>query len=145
MTREQAYALFENIAEMTGTKDRLHLIKATKDEMKEEEEASEIREILINRHHFKDIEFYSSLTNKNYYTKTNEKGTLSIFEKDSNVEIPNNTFLSTSLSFTFFKLNAITIIGTIAINATIISEHINKPFVINPPSILVLYYKKRRI
>lgn len=91
MTKEQAYALFESIAEMSGTKDRLHLIKPTEDEMKEEQEASEIREILINRHHFKDIEFYSSLTNKNYYTKTNEKGTLSIFEKDTDLEIPNNS------------------------------------------------------
>lgn len=91
MTKEQAYSLFESIAEISGTKDRLHLIKATKNEIKEEKEANEIRDILINRHHFKDIEFYSSLTNKNYYTKTSEQGTLSIFEQDTNLEIPNNS------------------------------------------------------
>ena len=45
----------------------------------------------INRHHFKDIEFYSSLTSKSYYTRTSEQGTLSIFEKDTNLEIPNNS------------------------------------------------------
>lgn len=91
MTKEQAYSLFESIAEISGTRDRLHLIKATEDEIKEEQEANEIREMSINRHHFRDIEFYSSLTNKNYYTKTSEQGTLSIFEKDTDLEIPNNS------------------------------------------------------
>jgi hypothetical protein ELI_2925 len=91
MTKEQAYILFESISEISGTKDRLHLIKATEDEIKEEQEANEIREMSINRHHFKDIEFYSSLTNKNYYTKTSEQGTLSIFEKDTDLEVPNNS------------------------------------------------------
>ena len=91
MTKEQAYILFESISEISGTKDRLHLIRATEYEIKEEQEANEIREMSINRHHFKDIEFYSSLTNKNYYTKTSEQGTLSIFEKDTDLEIPNNS------------------------------------------------------
>ena len=81
MTKEQAYSLFESIAEISGTKERLHLIKATEHEIKEEQEANEIR----------DIEFYSSLTNKSYYTRTSEQGTLSIFEKDTNLEIPNNS------------------------------------------------------
>ena len=71
MSKEQAYILFESIAEISGTKDRLHLIKATENDIKEEEEANEIREISINRHHFKDIEFHSSLTNRDYYTRTN--------------------------------------------------------------------------
>ena len=91
MTKEQAYILFESISEISGTKDRLHLIRATEYEIKEEQEANEIREMSINRHHFKDIEFYSSLTNKNYYTETSEQGTLSIFEKDTDLEIPNNS------------------------------------------------------
>ena len=91
MTKEQAYSLFESIAEISGTKERLHLIKATEHEIKEEQEANEIREMSINRHHFKDIEFYSSLTSKSYYTRTSEQGTLSIFEKDTNLEIPNNS------------------------------------------------------
>lgn len=91
MSREQAYALFESIAEISGTKDRLHLIKATENDIKEEQEANEIREISINRHHFKDIEFHSSLTNKDYYTRTNKQGTLSVFEKKNNLEVPNNS------------------------------------------------------
>ena len=91
MTKEQAYSLFESIAEISGTKERLHLIKATDHEIKEEQEANEIREMSINRHHFKDIEFYSSLTNKSYYTRTSEQGTLSILEKDTNLKIPNNS------------------------------------------------------
>lgn len=48
-------------------------------------------DLALNRHHFKEMTFYSSLTNKEYYTKTNEKGTLSIFEKATNIEIPNNS------------------------------------------------------
>ena len=35
MSREQAYALFESIAEISGTKDRLHLIKATENDIKD--------------------------------------------------------------------------------------------------------------
>lgn len=91
MSKEQSYTLLECIAEISGTKDRLHLIKATENDIKEEKEANEIREMKLNRHHFKDIEFYSSLTNKYYYTKTSEQGTLSIFEKDTNIEVPNNS------------------------------------------------------
>lgn len=91
MSKEQAYTLFECIAEISGTKDRLHLIKATENDIKEEQEASEIRDMELNRHHFKDIEFYSSLTNKYYYTKTSSQGTLSIFEKKTNTEVPNNS------------------------------------------------------
>lgn len=91
MSKEQAYTLFECIAEISGTKDRLHLIKATKNDIKDEQEASEVKEMKLNRHHFKDIEFYSSLTNKYYYTKTSNHGMLSIFEKDTNTEVPNNS------------------------------------------------------
>ena len=91
MSKEQAYTLLECIAEISGTKDRLHLIKATENDIKEEKEANEIREMKLNRHHFKDIEFYSSLTNKYYYTKTSGQGTLSIFEKNTNIEVPNNS------------------------------------------------------
>lgn len=91
MSKEQAYTLFECIAEISGTKDKLHLIKATEDNIKEEQEATEIREMKLNRHYFKDIEFHSSLTNKNYYTKTNSEGTLTIFEKGTNKEVPNNS------------------------------------------------------
>jgi len=38
---------------------------------------------------FKEFEFYSSLTDKKYYTKTNSQGTLFIFESATNKEVPN--------------------------------------------------------
>lgn len=44
-----------------------------------------------NRHHFKGTSFFSSLTQKHYYTKTNDKGTLSIYELNTNIEIQNNS------------------------------------------------------
>ena len=31
------------------------------------------------------------MTNKYYYTRTSKQGTLSVFEKDTNTEIPNNS------------------------------------------------------
>lgn len=51
----------------------------------------EKEELKLNRHHFKGVEFFSSLTNKSYYTKTNDKGTLSVYELDANIEVPNNS------------------------------------------------------
>lgn len=51
----------------------------------------EKEELKLNRHHFKGVKFFSSLTNKNYYTKTNDKGTLSIYEVDTDIEVPNNS------------------------------------------------------
>lgn len=59
-------------------------IKAT-DAVKEKEELE------LNRHHFKGAKFYSSLTNKEYYTKTNDKGTLSVYEIATGLEVPNNS------------------------------------------------------
>ena len=44
-----------------------------------------------NRHHFKDIKFKSSLTNKTYYSKTKDDGTLGIYEEETNNEVPNNS------------------------------------------------------
>lgn len=51
----------------------------------------EKEELKLNRHHFKGVEFFSSLTNKSYYTKTNDKGTLSVYELNANIEVPNNS------------------------------------------------------
>lgn len=91
MSKEDAYSLFEAIAEISGTKDRLHKWELTSKEIEEEQTAEENREINLNRHHFKDIRFSSSLTGKEYYTKTNDLGTLSVYECDSNNEIENNS------------------------------------------------------
>ena len=88
---EDAYELLEDIAIISGTKERLHLYKPTKEEVIEEETAEHNRELSKNRHHFKNIKFKSSLTNKTYYSRTKEYGTLGIYEEDTNNEIPNNS------------------------------------------------------
>lgn len=88
---EDAYELLEDIAILSGTTERLHLHKPTKEEINEEKTAEENRELAKNRHHFKNITFSSSLTNKKYYSKTKEDGTLGIYELDTNQEVPNNS------------------------------------------------------
>lgn len=88
---EDAYELLEDIAIISGTKERLHLYKPTKDEVQEEETAEKNRELAKNSHHFKDIRFKSSLTNKTYYSKTKDDGTLGIYEEGTNYEVPNNS------------------------------------------------------
>ena len=88
---EDAYELLEDIAIISGTKERLHLYKPTKEEVIEEETAEHNRELSKNRHHFKNIKFKSSLTNKTYYSRTKEDGTLGIYEEDTNSEVPNNS------------------------------------------------------
>ena len=57
-------------------------------EIEEEKEALSLSK---NRHHFKNIQFHSSLTGKSYYSKTKEDGTLGIYEKENDVEVPNNS------------------------------------------------------
>ena len=88
---EDACELLEDIAIISGTKERLHLYKPTKEEVIEEENAEKNRELSKNRHHFKNIKFRSSLTNKNYYSRTKEDGTLGIYEEETNNEVPNNS------------------------------------------------------
>ena len=85
---EEIYSAFESMAEVNGTKDRLHLWKETIEEIEDKKEALSLAK---NRHHFKNIDFYSSLTGKNYYSKTNEDGNLGIYEKETNIEVPNNS------------------------------------------------------
>ena len=85
---EEIYSAFESMAEVTGTSNRLHLWSETKEEIEENKEAITLSK---NRHHFKNISFHSSLTGKDYYSKTNEDGTLGIYEKDTGKEVPNNS------------------------------------------------------
>ncbi len=91
MSAEEAYSILETIATINGLTKNLHLVAPTKEQEADEKIANEIKKLALNRHHFKNIEFHSSLTNKTYYTRTNEKGTLSVFEKDTNIEVPNNS------------------------------------------------------
>lgn len=89
MSPEDAYSILETIAEINGMKDRLVLVEKSKDQIKDEKEAEEIT-LNHNRHHFKEIVFSCGLTGKTYKGTTNKDGTLSIIEKDTGVEIPNN-------------------------------------------------------
>lgn len=84
MTKDTAYGIFEAIAEISGTKDRLHLWVASK-----KEEAEENRDLTWNRHNFKEIEFFCSLTKKTYVSKANERGTLMIIDKETGEEVSN--------------------------------------------------------
>lgn len=90
MDAEDAYSILESIADINGLKEKLILVKPTNDEIHDEEEAGEIVELSKNRHHFREIDFTSSLTGKTYHGKTNDEGTLCIIEKDTGVEVPNN-------------------------------------------------------
>ena len=85
---EEIYSAFESMAEVTGTRDRLHKWEETNEEIEDNKEALMLSK---NRHHFKNISFHSSLTGKDYYSKTNEDGTLGIYEKNTNIEVPNNS------------------------------------------------------
>jgi len=87
MSAEAAYNIFEAMAEISGTRDRLHLWKADAKQKAEEENAEEVRELNKNRHHFKEVTFTSSLTGKTYYSKTNPDASLGIFEKDTSEEV----------------------------------------------------------
>lgn len=87
MSAEEVYNIYEAIAEISGTKDRLHKYEANNEEKAEEENAEEIRELKNNRHHFKEITFTSSLTNKTYNSKTKEDGSLGIYEHDTGIEV----------------------------------------------------------
>lgn len=83
MTANVAYSIFEVMAEISGKKNRLHKWGATKEQRAEEE----IRELSVNRHHFKQVTFGSSLTGKRYGSRINSDGSLGIYDHKSSVEI----------------------------------------------------------
>lgn len=90
MTSEKAYKILQAIAQINGLEDNLHKVKPSEKDLEEEEAAEENRFLATNRHHFKNIEFASSLTGHTYRSSTNEKGTLSIFDVTAGEEVPNN-------------------------------------------------------
>ena len=49
------------------------------------------KKLLKRTENFKEIKFKSSLTNKTYYSKTKDDGTLGIYEEETNNEVPNNS------------------------------------------------------
>ena len=80
MTSEKTYKILQAIAQINGLEENLHKVKPSEKDLEEEETAEENRILATNRHHFKNIEFTSSLTGHTYRSSTNEKGTLSIFD-----------------------------------------------------------------
>lgn len=90
MTPEDAYSLFEAIAEINNLQSNLELWRPTQEEENQQQVASEIEQLNRNRHYFRELEFSSSLTNKKYKGFTGKDGTLKIIELDSGNEIPNN-------------------------------------------------------
>lgn len=91
MTSEKAYKILQAIAQINGLEDNLHKVKPSEKDLEEEETAEENKILATNRHHFKNIEFTSSLTGHTYRSSTNEKGTLSIFDVTVGKEVPNNS------------------------------------------------------
>lgn len=90
MTSEKAYKILQAIAQINGLEGNLHKVKPSEKDLEEEETAEENRILATNRHHFKNMEFTSSLTGHTYRSSTNEKGTLSIFDVTARGEVPNN-------------------------------------------------------
>ncbi len=90
MTSEKAYKILQAIAQINGLEEKLHKVKPSEKDLDEEETAEENRILGTNRHHFKNIEFTSSLTGHTYKSSKNEKGTLSIFDVTIGEEVPNN-------------------------------------------------------
>ena len=90
MNADEAYQILEAIATINGLKNNLHLVEANAVQKEDEQEAAENRLLSKNRHHFKDITFHSSLTNKQYLAKTRDDGTLGIYESDTGREIKNS-------------------------------------------------------
>lgn len=91
MDAQDAYNILETIAEMNGLSEKLVLVEPSQHEQEEEKQASEIIKLSWNRHHFKDIEFSSSLTGKRYLGTTSDDGTLCIIDFDIKKEVPNNS------------------------------------------------------
>lgn len=90
MTSEKAYKILQAIAQINELEYNLHKVKPSEKDLEVEETAEENRILANNRHHFKNIEFTSSLTGDTYRSSTNEKGTLSIFDVTIGEEVPNN-------------------------------------------------------
>lgn len=90
MTKEEAFNLLEAIASINGLKCNLKKWEETKEEKEDIEIANKIEKLFKKRHHFKDLEFTSSLTGKKYKGTTSESGTLLIIDLETNEEVINN-------------------------------------------------------
>ena len=91
MTPEKALEILKMIATVNGMEENITVYSKTTEDIRDEKTAEEIRILSENRHHFRRIEFFSSLTNKKYCGSTSESGTLKIIEVESGKEVPNNS------------------------------------------------------
>lgn len=91
MSPDDAYSILENIAKISGIVDKLIKQPFTKQEEKDAITAEEVKKVSANRHHFKEIDFSSSLTGKKYHGTTNEDGTLKKIDVELEKEVPNNS------------------------------------------------------
>ena len=90
MSPEQAFDILLAIAKINGLTENLKKHEQTQDAEEDEIIAETISELKWNRHHFRDIEFTSSLTGHKYRGTTAEDGTLKIIDLTTNEEVPNN-------------------------------------------------------
>lgn len=91
MTPEDAYGILEMVAKINGLECNLRKYVQTKEEVADEQLAERVKIASANRHHFKDIDFASSLTGKRYHGTTAIDGTLSIIDVATGEEVPNNS------------------------------------------------------
>ena len=91
MTPEDAYKLLEMIAKINGLEGKLKLWKKTKEQVDDEQTAEKIEVLSKNRHHFKEVDFSSSLTGRKYHGSTGDDGTLKIIDVETGEEVPNNS------------------------------------------------------
>lgn len=86
MKSEDACAIFEAIAKVSGTQDKLRKYEATPEEKADEEYAEEVRELKHNKHNFKTIVFTSR--GKKYRSTPKEpNGALGIYEYETGNEV----------------------------------------------------------
>ena len=91
LSPDEAFAILLKIAKINGLEDKLVKRTATKEELQDEADAEEIKELALNRHHFKEIDFTSSITGHKYHGKTGSDGTLCIIDMDTGKEVPNKS------------------------------------------------------
>lgn len=90
MLPEEAFGILEMIAKVNGLEHKLKRYEQTKEQAEDEQLAEKVKVASANRHHFKDIDFTSSLTGKKYHGTTGSDGTLCIIDMETGEEVPNN-------------------------------------------------------
>lgn len=90
MSPEDAFELFELIADIWNNKDKLKIWTKTKEEKADEKTAEKISKLALNRHHIKEIDFTCSLTGHSYHGKTASSGGLCLIDTTIGKEVGKN-------------------------------------------------------